>query len=42
MYCRFDGYARSASESIRLVQENGIKDNKVYKITIGLLVLDLL
>ena len=34
----FDGYARSASESIRLVQQNGIKDNKVYKIIIGLLV----
>ena len=34
----FDGYARSASESIRLVQQNGIKNNKVYKIIIGLLV----
>ena len=34
----FDGYARSASESIRLVKQNGIKDNKVYKIIIGLLV----
>ena len=34
----FDGYARSASESIRLVQQKGIEDNKVYKIIIGLLV----
>ena len=34
----FDGYARSASESIRLVQQKGIEGNKVYKIIIGLLV----
>jgi len=34
----FDGYARSASESIRLVQQKRIEDNKVYKIIIGLLV----
>ncbi len=34
----FDGYARSASESIRLVQQKEIEDNKVYKIVIGLLV----
>ena len=30
----FDGYARSASESIRLVRLKGIEDNKVYKISI--------
>ncbi len=35
----FDGYARSASESIRLVQQKEIEDNKVYKIIIGLLVI---